>query len=75
MSQLEKLEQLNDPRDLDNILTSIFENVHIPNKYCDGQPFHTEDESSDFISSMFQLLYKVLQLTKMSEVFIILQTY
>ncbi|TMW51614.1 hypothetical protein DOY81_003264 [Sarcophaga bullata] len=67
-SQLEKLEQLNDPRDLDNILTSIFENVRVPNKYCDGQRLHTEDESSDFISSMFQLLYKVLQLTKMSEI-------
>lgn len=67
-SQLDRIHQLQDPRDLDNILTEIFENVRTPNKYRDGHTQHTA-AASGFKALIVDIFRDVLQLTKTSEVF------
>lgn len=59
---------MQDPRDLDNILTEIFENVRTPNMYRDGHILHTA-EASGFKTLVFDIFYDMWQLTKTSEVF------
>ncbi|XP_037828015.1 uncharacterized protein LOC119615989 [Lucilia sericata] len=68
-SQLDKLEQLQDPRDLDNILADIFNKVRAPNMFSDGhKQLHTTEASSGFIKIVFEIFYDMLHLTKTSEV-------
>lgn len=67
---MDKLEQLQDPRDLDSILVEIFNNVRTPNMYSDGHHYTKESSSSGFKQIVFDLMYDIWQLTKTSEVFI-----
>ena len=68
-SQLDKIHQLQDPRDLDTILTEIFEKVRIPNKYRDGHTQHTHTAVSGFKALIVDIFRDSMQLTKTSEVF------
>ncbi|XP_065354258.1 uncharacterized protein LOC135948750 [Calliphora vicina] len=68
-SQLDKLEQLQDPRDLDSILEDIFNKVRIPNMYRDGhKQIHKTEASSGFTAIVFEIFYDMWQLTKTSEI-------
>lgn len=66
-SQLQKLERLQDPRDLDNVLTEIFEKArNEPYLYSQGQ-FHKTGETG-FKTLTLDIFRDMWQLTQTSEV-------
>lgn len=67
LSQLEKLERLQDPRDLDNVLMEIFENTrHVPNSF--NQCASPTSEAAGFVELIADILRDVWHLTQTSEV-------
>ncbi|XP_061390094.1 uncharacterized protein LOC133325326 [Musca vetustissima] len=66
-SQLEKLERLQDPRDLDNVLMEIFEkSTSIPNAY--GQCHDLNNATTGFLELIVDIFRDVWQLTQTSEI-------
>ncbi|XP_005176094.2 uncharacterized protein LOC101890805 [Musca domestica] len=67
LSQLEKLERLQDPRDLDNVLMEIFENTrHVPNSF--NQCASPTSEAAGFVELIADILRDVWHLTQTSEI-------
>lgn len=68
---MEKLEQSQDPRDLDNILSEVFNNIKSMNINFAGQDMGSSYETSPAITTLaFNILYHMWRLLNTSEVFL-----